>query len=91
MGGNGEVIKISYGITSLEFDGSVVTLKQPRGTTVIPVQRISSISVPGHLRLRQEMRIVTTDGHVYKFPAAYHRKKVKALRDAVLAAQQHTH
>ena len=90
MGGNGEVIKISYGITSLEFDGNVVTLKQPRGTTSIPVQRISSLSVPGALHLRQEMRIVTTDGHVYKFPAAYQRKKVKALRDAVLAAQQHT-
>jgi hypothetical protein len=83
-----EAIRISYGFQSLEFDGSVVTLKAPRGTTVIPVQRISSVSVPSYLNARMEMTITTTDGQVHKFPAAWQRKKVMAFRDAVLAAQQ---
>jgi hypothetical protein len=88
MGGKPEVVRISYGVKSLQFDGSVVTLAEPRGTTVIPVQRIASISIPSYLNARMEMTIVTVDGQVHKFPAAWQRKKVSAFRDAVLAAQQ---
>ena len=88
MEGSTEVIRISYGFTSLQFDGSVVTLAKPGGTTVIPVQNITSISVPSYMNARMEMSIVTSDGQVHKFPAAWQRKKVKALRDAVLAAKR---
>ena len=48
MDGQTETIKISYPGKSLEFDGSVVTLASPKRTVAIPVQRISSVSVPGY-------------------------------------------
>ena len=46
--------------------------------------------MPGYLNLRMEVSIFTVDGLVHKFPAAWQRKKVKAFRDAVVAAQQTT-
>ena len=88
MEGRTEVIKISYPGRSLQFDGHVVTLANLGRTVVIPVQRITSMSVPSYLNARMEMTIATADGQVHKFPAAWQRKKVKAFRDAVLAAQQ---
>ena len=83
-----EPIKISYGVKSLTFDGKTVTLATLRDTTTIPVQRIASIDMPSYLNMKMVMKIVTVDGHVHEYPAAYKRGKLRAFREAVLAAQQ---
>jgi hypothetical protein len=52
------------------------------------VQGIASIDMPTYLNVKMVMRIVTVDGHVREFPAAYKRSKFRTFREAVLAVQQ---
>jgi len=80
-------IIIRYPGQSLGFDGATVTVHTLKDDVSIPARQIASIDLPSYLNTKMTVKIRTTDGRVFEFPAAWQRKKLRALRDAVLAAQ----